>query len=76
MEDGARGHSGTIVVVDMLKGLQFELEKLKSFAKGLTGILLQNWNQLGSVGAWKHKLLFNEPSINKQLLQIQVCNGY
>lgn len=49
MEDGARGHSGTVVVVDMLKGLQFELEKLKSFAKGLTGILLQNWNQLGSV---------------------------
>lgn len=76
MEDGACGHSGTIVVVDMLKGLQFELEKLKSFAKGLTGILLQNWNQLDSVGAWTHTLLFNEPSINKQLLQIQVSNGY
>lgn len=77
MEDGAHGLSGTTVVVDILKGLQFELEKLESFAKGLTGILLQNWNQLDAVGALKHnKLLFNEPSTNKQLLQIHACSGY
>ena len=49
MEDGAHGSSCTTAVVDILKALQVELEKLESFAKGLTGILLQNWNQLDTV---------------------------